>query len=393
MTPRTPSVAAVAAPLAVAETLIWAITFYMFPAMLPTWERELGWSKTELAGAFTLALLLTAAVAPIAGRLVDRDHGRAAMVAGVLLAALMLVLLSTAATPLVFYAAFAGIGVAMGFSLYEPCFALVTHLLGDAARRAITAITLVAGFAGTVSFPLTHWLNALIGWRQTLLVYAAIAVLLIVPLVLVVPRGAAGGHGPGTGTGFTVAKALRTPLFWLLALGFSLIALEHGMIITHLLPILDDKGLPAAWAVLAASSIGPMQVAGRLGMIVLGRRLAIASIAVLSVACLALAAVNLYLAGVAAVFAAAFVVLQGAGNGVVSIARPVLTAECLGRANFGAISGLVGLMFMLMMAASPVVASLLWGLGGYDLVIAFVFLCCAISLGCLVAVSSLRPRG
>ncbi|MCZ7598824.1 MAG: MFS transporter [Gammaproteobacteria bacterium] len=219
MSPRAPTVAAVAAPLAVAETLVWAITFYMFPAMLPTRERELGWSKTELAGAFTPALLLTAAVAPIAGRLVDRDHGRAAMVAGVMLAALMLVLLSTAATPLVFYAAFAGIGVAMGFSLYEPCFALVTHLLGDAARRAITAITLVAGFAGTVSFPLTHWLNASIGWRQALLVYAAIAVLVIVPLVLVVPRGAAGGHGTGTGTGFTVAKALRTPLFWLLAVG------------------------------------------------------------------------------------------------------------------------------------------------------------------------------
>ena len=138
--------------------------------------------------------------------------------------------------------------------------------------------------------------------------------------------------------------------------------------------------------------IGPMQVIGRLGMIALQRRLSILAIAMVSVSCLAAAGVSLFLAGWLAALAWCFVLLQGAGNGVTSIARPVLTAETLGRANFGAISGFIAMMFMLMMALSPSVASLLWSLGGYDLVIAFVILCCAVSIGCLAGISVLRSR-
>jgi MFS family permease len=385
--------ARVVVPLAIAETLIWAVTFYMFPAMLTTWEADLGWDKTQLSGGFTLALLLSAAVAPLAGRLIDRRHGRLTMAASVALASVMLIALSQVRTPLGFYIAWAGIGVAMGGALYEACFAFVTRLLGDDARRAITAITLVAGFAGTVSFPLTHWLNAALGWRNTLLVYAAIALFIIMPLILsVTARGPESELPAGGVRGYGVAEALRTPLFWLLATGFALIALEHGIIITHLLPILADKGFAAGTAVLAASMIGPMQVVGRLGMIAVQRRLSILAIAMVSVSCLAAAAVSLYLAAMVTALAFVFVLLQGAGNGVTSIARPVLTAECLGRANFGAISGISALLFMLMMALSPSIASLLWRLGGYDLVIIFVIACCAVSLGCLWGVSLIMRR-
>lgn len=383
----------VIAPLALAETLIWAITFYMFPAMLPTWEAELGWDKTVLTGAFTLALLLSAAVAPLAGRLIDRSLGRHTMIASVLLACLCMAWLSRAQTPLAFYLAWAGIGVAMGGALYEACFAFVTRMLGDGARRAITAITLVAGLAGTVSFPLTHWLNGVLGWRGTLLVYAAIALAVVAPLIAIVPRAPRSQAGAGvTLSGYSLRDALKLPVFWLLAIGFALVALEHGIVITHLLPILEQRGLAESAAVLAASMIGPMQVLGRLGMVAVQNRLSILAIAMLSVCCLAAAAVSLYLVAAMALIAIPFVLLQGAGNGVVSIARPVLTAECVGRANFGVISGIVALMFMMMMALSPSVASLLWRLGGYDLVIGFVIGCCAAAMACLVGVAVLRRR-
>ncbi len=381
----------VVAPLALAETLIWAVTFYMFPAMLPAWEADLGWDKTTLSGAFTVALLLSAFFAPVAGRLIDRHHGRVTMAASVLLACLMLLLLSHARTPVTFYLAWAGLGVAMGGALYEACFAFVTRLLGDRARPAITAITLVAGLAGTVSFPLTHWLNGVLGWRDTLLVYAAIALVVVMPLVLSVPgapRRDAREHA--TASGYSLRDALASPLFWLLAVGFALVALEHGIVITHLLPILHDRGLSETAAVTAASLIGPMQVAGRLGMVAVQSRIGVIAIAMLSVGCLAGAAASLYLAAAVAVFAAPFVLLQGAGNGVVSIVRPVLTAECMGYEHFGAISGVIGMMFMAMLAIAPSVASILWRAGGYDLVIGFAACCCAVSLLCLARVSSLR---
>ncbi len=374
-------------PLALAETLIWAMTFYMFPAMLPTWEAELGWSKTELSLAFTAALVLSALVAPVVGRLIDRRHGRATMAGACLLAALMMALLSIAESRVTFYLAWAGIGVAMGGALYEACFSFVTRLLGAGARRAITAITLVAGFAGTVSFPSTHWLNGWLGWRATLVVYAAVVVLVILPLLAMVPSGRGSDGGAGSTETGGLQRALRRPVFWLLAVGFALIALEHGMVITHLLPLLHDRGFGVAEAVLAASLIGPMQVVGRIAMIVLQRRWPIVAISMLSVSALGAAAIAVGLSASWPALLLPFVVLQGAGNGVTSISRPVLTAECLGHADFGAISGAIAVLFLLMMAAAPSLASLLWEAGGYDLVMVFVFACCAVSFVCLSRVA------
>ncbi|GJL83323.1 MAG: MFS transporter [marine bacterium B5-7] len=386
-------------PLASAQTLTWAMTFYMFPAMLLTWEGAFDWGKAAITGAFTLALLLSAIVAPLAGRLVDRGYGRLTMACSMVLAAVMLVTLSLSGSRVGFYLAWAGIGIAMGGALYEVCFAFVTHLSADAARRRITTITLIAGFAGTVSFPTTYVLNQSFGWPITLRIYAAVALLVVVPLILSV-RGKAAPllRESSNDKHYSVSQAMRSPIFWLLAAGFALIALDHGVLMTHLLPILVERHQPLELAVLAASLIGPMQVVGRLAMIVLGRRLPMLSISLFSIAGLVLAAINLYVAAYAGILSAlfagiliaCFVVLQGAGYGVTSIARPVLTAEWLGRAHFGAISGVMGALYMLMMALSPSIASGLWYVGGYDLVIAFVIGCALLSFVCMSMVSRLR---
>ena len=63
-------------PLAIAETIVWAAMFYSFPALLLQWERDLGWSKIELSGALTLALVVSALLAPVVGRLIDHGLGR-----------------------------------------------------------------------------------------------------------------------------------------------------------------------------------------------------------------------------------------------------------------------------------------------------------------------------
>ena len=163
-------------PLAVAEIIVWAAFFYSFPALILEWERDLGWSKPQLAGALTLALVASAVLAPVVGRLIDHGKARFVFTGCALLGALCLVLLSQVTAIWQFYAVWLGLGVAMSGALYEACFAVLTRALGGAAMRAITLITLVGGFAGTVSFPSAYVLVGYVGWRGTVVTFAAVVV-------------------------------------------------------------------------------------------------------------------------------------------------------------------------------------------------------------------------
>ena len=140
-------------PLAVAETIVWAAMYYSFPALLLEWEKDFGWSKTELTGALTLALLVSAAAAPFAGRIIDHGHGRRLLTSSALFGASLLMVLSQVTQLWQFYAVWFLLGFAMAGCLYDACFAILTRTMGDKTKRAITLVTLVAGLAGTVSVP------------------------------------------------------------------------------------------------------------------------------------------------------------------------------------------------------------------------------------------------
>jgi len=358
--------------LAVGETLTWAGLFYLFPALLPHWERSLGWSKTTLSGAFTLALVCSALAAPFAGRAIDRGHGRALLAGSAFTGALLVGALAVVDAVWQFYVLWAGIGLAMSCALYEPCFAHLTHRLGAASRRAITTVTLFAGFAGTVSFPSAHLLAERYGWRGAVLGMGAVVAFVAAPMLWVGARVGEPTFAPApvarTSAGRDVLRrAIAKPAFWLLAASFALVALTHGILITHLLPMLGERGLAAGTAVLVASLIGPMQVLGRVVMVAVEQRVSIHAVCAGSFVCTLIGIAALY--GVAAVplLAFAFVVVHGAGYGVTSITRPVVTAEHLGREGFGAISGAQATMFMGASALAPTAAALLWERGGYDL--------------------------
>lgn len=376
-------------PLAVAETIVWAAMFYSFPALLPAWEQDLGWSKTELAGALTAALVISAVLAPVNGRLIDHGYGRHAFVGGALLGAVMLVLLSQVTEPWQFYGVWIGIGVAMSSTLYEACFAMLTHSLGPAARRAITLVTLVAGFAGTISFPSAHMLTGLIGWRGTVVVFAGAILVIAVPLIWRACRLAeaqAETHALAASPSARHALAvLRSPTFWLLAIAFAAFAMDHGMMISHILPILADRGVPSDTAVLAASMIGPMQVAGRLAIMAAESHVSMRLISLGSIAAVGVAALSLLGASAAPGLIVAFVIFQGAGAGVESIIKPVVTAELLGRRNFGVVSGMLAVAVVGGIALAPTVAALVWQAGGYDLVILTALAIIAVGLAALAA--------
>ena len=362
-------------PLAIAETIVWATMYYAFPALLPEWERDLGWSKTELSLAFTLSLVVSAALMPVAGRLIDRGLAQAIFTGGAVLGAALLVLLSAATELWQFYCIWIGLGVAMSGTLYEACFAVLVRSTGGRARRAITIVTIVAGFAGTVSFPSAHLLSAAFGWRVAVLAFAAAVCFVAVPLIRSACRRAEAqatmhGHGPDPAASAVQALTItRLPAFRLLAIAIFLAALDHGMLISHVLPILDDRGIDAGLAVTAASFIGPMQVAGRLVLMAADR---LATTLVASTACfvmMAVAGVCLLNADAVPALVIGFVALQGAGVGIASVMRPVVTAELLGRRNFGVVSGLIGLMHMGGYAIAPSVSALVWASGSYDRVI------------------------
>lgn len=356
--------------LAVGETLVWAASYYLFPAMLPHWEQTMGWSKTAMAGAFTLALLVSAATSPLVGTLIDRGLGRQVLVGATGLLALLVALLSRVEALWQFYLIWICLGSTMAGALYDPCFAYLTRRYQSGARRAITQVTLVAGFAGTVAFPGVHGLSVTLGWRGACLGFAVAVMAIALPLmwfataepVSDTPRKAATQGEQRQ----ALHQALGNPVFWALAVAFAMVALNHGALITQLLPLLAERGVATPLAVLAASLMGPMQVVGRIIMLSVERRLGAEQVCLVLFACLLAASSLLLFAGDLTVLILLFVVLQGAGYGVTSIVRPVITAEFLGYTHFGAISGAQATLVMTANALAATVAALAWRWAGYQ---------------------------
>lgn len=361
--------------LAVAETLVWAGFFYTFPILLLRWEADLGWSREETALAFTLSLVLSAVAAPFAGRVVDRGLGPVMLPGAALAGGVLLLLLSFATTRAEFFVLWGLIGVASAFCLYEACFAFLTRVKGAEARGAITTVSLVAGFASTLCFPVADWAAEAAGWRVALRVFAGAAILVAVPLFVWSARAlsAGGPERPTKEEGAAeraAAKAARgRPAFRLLFLALPCIALTHGMILSHLIPLLGSRGAEGAAAVFAASLIGPAQVAGRIAVTLFARKAEATMLLFGSYAVAGLAYLLLLSAGGGDWRIVAAILMIGAANGVNSIAKPVAIAERLGRRGFGAISGALAVPFIGGFAAAPFAASLLWGAGGYDLVL------------------------
>ena len=359
--------------LAIAQTLVWAGLYYLFPALLVRWEQSFGWSKADLTGAITLAIFVSAFVAPLAGRLIDSGKGALMMAGSTFLGGICLVALSFVTEQRDFYLLWGLIGVMMAGCLYEPCFALITHAKGVNAKQAIILVTLVAGFASTISFPGAHALSEAFGWNTAVQIFALILIFIATPLMWLgahsVERDGKVSDIPQKNEEARRHAFLGRPVFWLLAVGFGLLALVHGVTIHHMFPILYDRGVHSDVAVIAASFIGPMQVAGRLAMMAAERHVSMKGI---TTSCFVLVAVAIFLLFntlQTPTLLVGFIILFGAAHGVVSIVRPVIAREILGGNNFGAKFGAMALLYLVGSASAPFIGSLIWGIGGYELVL------------------------
>ncbi|HYW58817.1 MAG TPA: MFS transporter [Polaromonas sp.] len=337
--------------LGLAQTLAWASSYYL-PAMLATsMARDLGVSTPTVFLAFSLALVVCALLGPIAGKAIDLYGGRPVLTASSFIFALGLAVLATARGPTGLFLGWAILGVAMAGGLYESAFAALVHLYGKDARNAITGITLLAGFASTVGWPLSAWLELQWGWRAACLVWAGLHLVVALPLNWTLPGSpvAAASSVPEVDA-LSSAKtptsaepqvsphnALRTAS--LLAFVFAITWFISTAMAAHLPRLLQAHGVPLAAALVFAGLVGPAQVGGRLLEFGFLRNIHPLVSARIAGGMHTLGAVLFLFLGVPA--GAAFTVLHGAGNGVLTIAKGTLPLALFGSANYGQRQGLL----------------------------------------------------
>jgi MFS family permease len=378
----------------IAETVIWASIFYSFPALVLAWQGEFGWSATQAMGAFSLALAVQGLAAPWVGRLIDRGRAPLGMPLGALGALAGLAALTQVGTLWQFYAVWAWLGLMMGITLYDATFSVVTRARGANARAAITAITLAAGFASTLAYPLTAVMTGIGGWRAAVWVLAGLVAVLVVPLLWLAAtrlEAETTARAPATASpGALAPRVMGRPGFWPLAGGFALTALGSGILLAHLLPLMAALGVSDALAILAASTIGPAQVVARILLMLAGARVAARRVALGSFLVLMGAALAMGSAAAIPAMALVFALAQGIGNGVISILRPVVTREVMGEAGFGESAGTVARLSLFAFALAPALGAALADLLGYGAVIV---LCAAAPLGGFILLRRLSPAG
>jgi predicted MFS family arabinose efflux permease len=326
---------ATVAALGTAQTLAWASTYYLPAILAAPMARDLGVSTPTVFAAFSVALVVSALLGPRAGAAIDRWGGRPVLMATSAVFAAGLAGLALAQGPVGLYAAWVVLGIGMGSGLYEAAFAALVRLYGPDARNSITGITLIAGFASTVSWPLSTWLEAEFGWRSACLAWAGLHLLLGLPLNALLPRAAPPPAPMAAHGGSTPPADGRGPLLPMVVLSFVFAAtwFISTAMATHLPRLLQAAGATLATAVLVGALIGPAQVGARLLEFGLLRRVHPLLSARLASALHPLGALCLAVFGAPA--AAVFGVLHGAGNGILTIAKGTLPLVVFGPLGYG----------------------------------------------------------
>nr|WP_255469059.1 MFS transporter [Achromobacter sp. UMC46] len=348
-----------------AQTLAWASSYYL-PAMLAApMADELGISTPTVYAAFSGAMVVSALVGPWAGHAIDRRGGRVVLVGTSLIFALGLAALGSAEGLWTMAAAWLIVGVAMGSGLYEAAFSSLVRLYGHQARGAITGITLIAGFASTVGWPLSAWMETQFGWRYACLGWAGLHLLVGLPLNAWLPKSPMANKAVAAEPAAAVplpAPARQGATTALLAFVFAATWFISTAMATHLPRMLEAAGTTLTAAVAVGALIGPAQVAGRILEFGFLRRVHPLLSARLAALAHPAGVAVLLLAGPAA--APVFAVLHGAGNGILTIAKGTLPLVLFGAQGYGARQGWLMMPARIAQALAPLIFGLAldaWG--------------------------------
>ncbi|MCO6409083.1 MULTISPECIES: MFS transporter [Hoeflea] len=371
--------------LGVTMTIGYGTLYYSFAVLAPEIAGEFGWEESFVFAIFSIGLLAGAISAPIIGRMIDRFGARSVMSAGSLFAATTLALIAVMQnawqfTVLALMAEFVAIAVQ-----YDAGFAALAQRYGRNARAEITLVTLIAGFASTVFWPLIQWLLTQMTWREVYLVLAAMNLLIALPIHLTMPKGRltppemlvepnalalvkSYQHVTGSRPMILLGISLASGGFVLSAIGASLLIL------------LDDIGFATATATIAASCIGPSQVAARLFEYARRSHFSppMTAIIAASAMVLGLALLGVTLLALVPAFLFAFAVMYGVGQGLTSIVRGMLPLHYFGPEGYGRRTGTLSGFRMVLSASAP-----------FTIIFLNERLGTATAIGCLVALSLL----
>ncbi len=352
--------------LGTAQTLAWASSYYLAAILAAPMARELGVGTATVFAAFSAALVVSALVGPTAGRAIDRWGGRPVLMGTSLVFAIGLAALGLARGPAGMVAGWLLLGIGMGSGLYEAAFAALVRLWGHGARNAITGITLFAGFASTVGWPLSAWLEAEWGWRAACLAWAALHLVLGLPLNAMLPRAGplqiVTHEAPAAVAAAPAAGSWRPAA--LLSFVFAVTWFISTAMAAHLPRLLQAAGATLATAVFVGALVGPAQVGARLLEFGLLRRVHPLLSARLAAALHPLGVVVLAVFGAPA--AVVFGVLHGAGNGILTIAKGTLPLALFGTQAYGQRQGLLMVPARISQALAPWLFGLClerWGSG------------------------------
>ena len=368
--------------LGTTQTLAWASSYYLPAILADSIARDLGVSSNWIFAAFSASQVISAVLAPRIGRQIDLVGGRSVLSMSNLLLAAGLVLLGFTTSIPMLVMAWLLLGVGMSAGLYDAAFAALGRIYGDAARRSITGITLIAGFASTVGWPLSALGLETIGWRNTCFAWAAAHILLGLPLNLLVLPAVKGAKA-------AVAAAVKPHIpidrtMIILAFVFAAAWTVTGAMAAHLPRLMEAAGATTTQAVFAGALIGPSQVAARIfEASFLSRYHPLVST---KLACLThpIGAAILGLAGGGA--ASVFAVFHGSGNGILTIARGTLPLAIFGPENYGYRLGIIGAPARMAQAAAPLLFGFLIDAMGAGVLI----VSSALSIAALLALFLLR---
>ena len=379
--------------LGVTQIVAWGTIFYSPVLTAPLIVADTGWSLSFVMGGFSLGLLIAGLVSPFVGRSIDRYGGHVVMTAGSLVAALGLLGLAYARTPATYLAVWIVLGAGLGASLYDPAFATLGRIFGAAARRPITLLTLAGGFASTAGWPATHLLIQSVGWRGTYIFYAMAMAALCAPLhAFALPRSRAGSDatpdGPAAPT--TTLLPARGAAFMLVTAAFTAYAFVPSALSAHLLAIYGRAGLDAATVVAIGALFGPAQVIARITELAFGRNVHPLLVAHAAVGLLVCAFALLTLLGVSVPVAAAFALMFGAANGLITIVRGALPLALFGADGYGRTIGRISGFYLVMQSAAPLMMAFVAERASDTAALVFATGFAVVALACFLAVK--RPN-
>jgi MFS family permease len=364
--------------LAIAQIAAWGVLYYGFAVFLLPMERELGWSRTQLSGAFSLGLLASAAAAMPIGRYIDRHGARGVMLLGSCAVVPLMVVWSQIHDLTTFYVLWIGLGVASAAVLYEPAFAIVVAWFETQRATALAALTSAGGLASTIFVPAITALVLRTGWRTTLLILAGTLAAVLIPIYSGIVRSRPSDLGlrPDgmtdncTQNGRLILSALpanddgsERAAAWMLAAAFAVSTLVASAAIVHTLPFLVGMGMSPQRAAGVMALLGAAQVPGRVGFAALTRWMRPSWLAPSVFALQALGLACLALSRYASPLVFLFAVLFGAGNGLTTLIRSTMVADRFGLARYGTVSGKVAACGQLARAAGPFLAA--WAAAGF----------------------------